>query len=1004
MVSSTRTALVLMLMLTLLATAAGNKIERIEEIADVSKTPINDVTVILHNIEQTLFENINKPEVLEAVCSNIKPSYTKKCTPKVDRDRRTITFHLRTIKNLIDVSAGYSPNSLTPKLKLYYVPLNFLIVDEYEDVGTRSIEFQLPTFGFTLEDIKSKKDIAIDFPVQCPDGTIDCWRSVDIPTDKDTYEVGDTVFLNEKVDFALWTIFNMTWGATPLSEIYKCFNCTKMTLPTSYGPFEFDCRRFPSNICPLGEIMVHAIYKKEGDKHLYNASRMVTFKPAEFLVYIYVGKGDGSIAESLFLGETMIVGALALERKVTGCVIKLMRGKQVLYQTKTLPECSMVPIMTDTSWPEGEYVVVAEITNDLGATSAATQKVFLVSPGTDIPVPVSMEKAEYIVGDTVALYINTPGERCVVELVNYTGIAVETLYERAFPCGAIKFEIPESIIPGVYQLRVKVYRGEEYGVHVVTFKINEWIPKSKRGTDLDRLCLDGMLGLRDVDIPCIGPEVLCQPSTDDFPVCLCFRKDGMLTDVCEFNERCLESSCRRESTGVPFVVLEEGGDRYAVTGLQKLPFVTQYEMCPTHCICSDMDASFYHVCGSGEMCTRDDCYTPLLSSRLISFSPDNVRQNDIALGEGKLEATIEVRYEGKTLTAGIDERSVNVVINGREIAPEEIEVKRRDFNWHVTVNLPKDMATHLNPGEKWVWIGVRYKGETTGVRSGFTVWYSVEKAEYNVKVHSLEPSTIAMDEVKHGSFLKMYLGVTDEEGTPVTELTRDDLTITLDGRKVQVFSMRYVPGIRQWVLTVVVRGQVNEGNRVLHVDVNRLGKSGKSADFLSVVGSQKVRVNINDVTPGSRYQPIFQVMERIGFDMDVMVSVKGRDIIPQSVITMDIVDPETNAKIKENLSPLYVSKSQEGYRIHFGGTTEESRLQFCGESVIGWKDMVLTFTEEVDAETGASATHTATGKVLFVRNPGEWKFFGQCEGGVEETTTAPDSGEEETSEDSEESG
>lgn len=983
----TWTALVLIMAL-LAAGDAGNRIEHIKEIVDVSRTPINEVEVVLYHIEPELFEEINRPEVLEAVCSNIRPSFTKTCKYKIDPDERTITFYLRTVKNLIDVSGGYHPQSLSPNLKLYYVPLNFLIVDEYEAVGRRSLTFKLPTFGFTLSEITSKKDIAIDFPIQCPDGTMDCWREATLHTDRDSYEVGDTMYIQEDVEWAVWTLFNTTWGMTPLSTLYKCFHCTELTLPTSYGVGEFDCTRFEDNNCPESDILAHAIYKRKNDDHLYNASKVVRFKPSGFIVKLAAGKGSGEITDTLFLGETMVVAAVGLTPKVSRCVVKLMRGKHVLYQTKALPECSMVPIMTDTSWPEGEYIVQADISNDMGITASSTQKMFLVSPGTDIPVPVSLEKTNYIIGDTVSLYVNTPGERCVVELVNYTGTSVDTLYERAFPCGSIKFELPESIIPGLYQFRVRVYRGEEYGVHLVAFKIEEWVPKGKRGTDLDRLCIEGMLASKHVDVPCIGPDLACQPSATEYPVCMCFRQSGALLDVCKFNELCSKRGCVPRETSMPFVIINEGGEKFALTGLQKVPFVSEFEMCMTSCICSDIGGTFYDVCGPGELCVPNGCYTPHLFSKLIELAPEHVRQEQISLGKATLEATLGIRYEGKSVIEGIDPRAFTVIVDGEAIPPEDIKVERKDFNWHISAPLPKELATRLVPGEKRVWIGVHHKGETTGVQGSFTVWYATDESIYNVKIHSIEPATIAKAETQHGSFLKMYVGVTDEGGEPVKDLTRDDLAVALDGKTVNVFSMRYVPFLRQWVFTVVVRGEVSEGRRVLQLEVNKLGKAGKGAIFLSVVGERRVSIKVDDVTPGSRYNPIFQVMERIGFDMDVFVSIVGQDIIPQtSSIAMDIVDPETGEKLTSGVSPLYVSKSQTGYRIHFGGTTEQSRLQFCGEAITGWKDLVLTFLVG-DEETGTAVEYTATGKLLFAPNPGEWRFIGKCKGGEEVSGTA----------------
>jgi hypothetical protein len=98
---------------------------------------------------------------------------------------------------------------------------------------------------------------------------------------------------------------------------------------------------------------------------------------------------------------------------------------------------------------------------------------------------------------------------------------------------------------------------------------------------------------------------------------------------------------------------------------------------------------------------------------------------------------------------------------------------------------------------------------------------------------------------------------------------------------------------------------------------------------------------------------------------------------------MDITDPETGKKLRSALAPLYVSKSQEGYRLHFGGTTAESRLQFCEGDVVGWKDISISFVIG-DAATGTAGEYTATGKMLFTQNPGVWKFIGQCEGGLKE--------------------
>ncbi len=955
-----RTLVVLALLLTLVV-AEGPRILSVEEYVDVTRTPYNKVRIVLRGIAPDLMDEMSSPGVLSALCDQLSPVYTRTCDYEKYGDR--VEFELVTIKDAVQIAGGFSPATLRPRLAVYHVPLSFLVADENEDVGSRFVRFDLPTFGMTVTEMVEKRDVRIEFPLACSDGSDSCWERTPLLTPADEYAVGDVITADiGEAELAVWALFDHSGAAR--SEVRVCFNCTTITLPVSYA--EMGCAGFDHRMCPPQEMVLQAVVRRPGSDMFLNVTRTVLIRPAFFPVEVFLTKGGGRTEDTFFRGEGILVST-GFFTAVDHCEIEFRHEGEVVHSVRA-PSCLQVPVVTGTSWPVGDYLVRVTVYNRHGFPAYGTSSMFLLSSGNDIPVPVTVEKPSYIAGEPVRLFINTRGERCEVELLNYTGLGTNTIIRRTFPCGNLRFDLPESILPGLYQLRVRVFRGEEHGVHLTTITVDPWRPRSERGTDLDRVCLDGLLQSKGLEVPCIGPGVTCYPRSDQHPVCLCFSDEGGVVDACGFNERCQDFGCAPMG-GLPFTLIERDGVKTAQVGLQRIPFVTSWEICPAHCMCGDAANTFLHDCGPGELCTPAGCYVPQLVSRIVSTTPDHVRADSITMGEATVALEFMTRYKGKSVLTGVADEDLTLYIGDLEVPGSSLEVHRQDLQWRVEATIPRSFSNDLVPGRHPLHLIVRHEGEVSAQTSSLTVWYPTHESTFRAKLTSVDPETITRNELREGVFVQLYLSVLDEGGIPVTDLVRDDVTVTVEEGKAQLFSLHYVESLRQWIITVVIRGELTEGRRTLSLEVNRLGRRGTSTAFLTVVGAMRTVIDIEGSDPGSKAEPVYQILQRQGFDLDVMVTVRGDDVMADSTITGKVLDEDGQPLIDLG-SPLYVASTQLGYRLHFS----DARACDPPDGIEGWKRLQITFVVRGEA----TRSITAERAILFSRNPSGWAWDGAC--------------------------
>jgi hypothetical protein len=258
---------------------------------------------------------------------------------------------------------------------------------------------------------------------------------------------------------------------------------------------------------------------------------------------------------------------------------------------------------------------------------------------------------------------------------------------------------------------------------------------------------------------------------------------------------------------------------------------------------------------------------------------------------------------------------------------------------------------------------LRHAGEEAAARASVPLWHGELEAGYEVSFASLEPSTVALEDTADGALVQAYLSVVDaRDGRPVAALTRDDVAATVRGKQAQVFSLRDAPLLRQWVATLVVPGGLAPGRAPVEVTVSRLGRAGRAVGHLTLVAPGETRIVVEDVRPGSRGEPVYQVLQAWGFDMDVVVSVSGRNVVPEAKrVTAWLGGARREA--------LYVASTPEGYRVHL------PPFRFCGRGLDGWQELTLSFLVE---RGGLASEHNATGQVLFAPNPGDWVLPREC--------------------------
>lgn len=950
-----------------LSLSSDYRIQQIEEFVDVSKTPLNRIKIILSGVSPELLEEFKKPGALDAKCSEISPIYVKDCKHMLYED--SIEFDIITLKDLITISQGFRPDEPIPELSFRYTPLNFLVADETESVGKRTLSYNLPTFGLIVDELNNKRDSRIDFFLQCPDATDSCYVHEELETEFDSYRIGDVINIPlHAVDFAAWALFDKT-GSQFKSRQYVCFNCSAIELPISFD--ELGCSSTPEKMCSSDDYNIVAIYMRKGDRNrIYISSKTVEINPAFFPVDVYISRGEGGLDDMFFRGETIVVGVGAAT-SIGSCSIELYHNGELIYQLKELPRCLYVPIETSTDWPIGKYILRATVINKYGIAGYATYPFFLISSGNDFPVPVAVDKISYMAGDSVGLFINTPGETCSVELLNYTGLEVRSIVTKSFPCGNLKFDLPENLPPGTYQLRVRVYRGNEYGTHLTTIRVEPWIPKSHRGSDLQRLCTDRRLIVDSISIPCIGPEVHCSPTTEQYPICLCFDEDGGLRDVCESGDICTGNKCRKKMRKTPFNIIEKDGKRYALMGIEKIPLIYEMEICPTFCMCSDKYMRFTHLCGPGEMCFRTGCRVPRLSAQLTRITVSEFPLDQISIGSATTDIFFEVRYQGKPLLKDIFKKNIQILVKDIIIPENYYKLDIQDFKWHLKLNIPKFFASEISPGKYDIYVRIRYEDNFAVFIAPIEIWYSATESVLKAKITGIDPATISSDTVIHGAYIKIYLSLLDTQERPIRGLERRDVQIRMDDKELPVYSLKYIAALRQWVITAVIRGRISPGRKVIKLDVNLLGKTGESGYNINIIPSGKTYIDIVQVSPGTYSDPIYQIMQREGFDLDVIVSIKGKDIIPISSIMATIKDDDGNELI-DKIKPLYVTSSQLGYIIHF------SNINLCSleEDIIGWKWLYIEFKYN---DNGEESIKTAERPILFRPNPGGWSSDKKCQ-------------------------
>ncbi|MDP6627840.1 MAG: hypothetical protein QGG50_08050 [Methanopyri archaeon] len=949
---------ILLAMLLVLTPATAVVVDTILEEVDVSRSPLNHITVTLEGVGDELIDTLLKPGVLDRACAQLAPAHTRACTYDVTGNRVTLRF--TTVEPLLTVARSYSLQELRPTLKFSYTPRGFLLVDEAEEVGERTVTYTLPTTGLATSHLTRKERVGLEFPLQCQDGTEDCIINGQLLTDLDQYYAGDIAafFFGGEVEFAVWGVFST--DGQPLGRPRTCFSCESFLL--EFDPVGMGCEEYDGGQCPATPVVIHTLFQLKDSDDLINATAEVIVRPRLFPVTLVVGDGAGRVTDTFLLGETMVVGAFA-GAGMSSCAVELLYEGNVVNAQYGLPSCLFVPLTLSTMSEEGEYVVRVTMFNPLGLPATANTIVHFLKPGRSVPLPVTLEQPSYMVGEDVRMWVDTPGERCEVALINYTGAEERILLRRTYPCGKIAFTLPETVPPGHYQLRLTAFRGSESGVHTVPLEVEPWVPTGLRGTDYDRLCREGSLGTGGITIRCMGPGGRCVPSSDRHPVCACFTEDGRLADVCEHGQQCTATGCAGGGEEPPFVVAVENGERVARVGLQRIPALLPWELCPSHCLCTDEEASFGHVCGPGEICREDGCSSEGLSVHVEDVRPEALDMDTLATGEVIVSLDLSVRLQGSPISRGISADSITLVVGDLSLPPENVEVAWRDEVWRFRARLPPHLAGTLSPGSVPLFLTLVHDGEWGATRSSIPLWYGTMTAGYEVTVRSLEPRTVPLEETQHGAFLHAYVSVVDaRDGSPVTTLTRDDVRVSVQGTEARVFSMRYVPALRQWVLTLVISSPQSAGRATVDVSVARLGRTGSGADHITLVAPGETRLSIEEVRPGSREEPIYQVLQAWGFDMDVLVSVTGRDIVPAA----RTVRAYLGGSVRES---LYVTSAPGGYLVHL------EPFRFCDKALEGWEELTVSVITE---RSGVLFEHNATRAVYFARNPGSWVLPRQC--------------------------
>lgn len=646
---------------------------------------------------------------------------------------------------------------------------------------------------------------------------------------------------------------------------------------------------------------------------------------------------------------------ISVDGEVDRCEVTVLDLEGHRWDELDLTTCDSVRLGTAGLVP-GDYMIRVRATHgELTGTGTAAFTFADTGEGT---VEITTDKDVYSAGENLAVFPAGEGELCEVTVTDSDGNVVTRTSSGG--CEPADIELEDELDPGMYEVEMEVYQGGEIvATGVKTVEIVDWRPR--QGSMHSDLCFGGTLPVLDTSIPCIGPRMVCHPTSAAFPLCLCFDENGMPRDVCEYQDTCLPmpgsaTACSSPSASTsPFTVIRTRGTCVAKRGLETLSCVEVGEICSGTCVCLDPSDQALSPCTAGQVCTLAGCQQPEFTFEVKEFKPIHVRTD--AMSDGvSLTWTGVVKMGDRVDDKRVhEELEASSFLGGTGGPLPGISYDGSLNEWTFSTAFNHTLA----PGRYDAFLMLSVGDNMHLVRRPFEVWYPLEQSEIGIEVISVAPRRVSRAAVENGATVRLGMRITDTEGEEVPYVPVSAMTAHLGGGersvRADVTSATYDRHTGTWTVVVYLQGESTDADH-LTLAVNHLGRTGQARTQLDVLEHVPLSMRILSVEPGTRERPLFLLLAGLGFDMDILMDLEGGETITQDSFSVRIGAHEVSDTV------AFVYRTSVGVRLHL------SAIRLCPTPEHAMPlDVVVTVRDN----TGDEASDTT--RIQLSGNPGNWR-------------------------------
>ena len=669
---------------------------------------------------------------------------------------------------------------------------------------------------------------------------------------------------------------------------------------------------------------------------------------------------SAQLTVSVNVASTMVTGTsfdvdISVDGEVDRCEVTVLDLEGDRWDELDLTTCDSVRLGT-AGLVSGDYLIRVRATHgELTGTSTAT---FTFADTGEGAVEITTDKDVYSAGESLAVFPAGEGELCEVTVTDSDGNVVTRTSSGG--CEPADLELEEELEPGMYEVEMEVYQGGEIvATGVKTVEIVDWRPR--QGSVHSDLCFGGTLPVLDTGIPCIGPRMVCHPTSADFPLCLCFDENGMPRDVCEYQDTCLPmpgsaTACSSPSASTsPFTVVRTRGTCVAKRGLETLTCVEVGEICSGTCVCLDPSDQALSPCTAGQVCTLAGCQHPEFTFEVKEFKPIHVRTDDMIDGVS-LTWTGVVKMGDRVDDKRVrEELEASSFLGGTGGPPPGKSYDDALNEWTFSTAFNHS----LSPGRYDAFLMLSVGDDMHLVRRPFEVWYPLEQSEIGIEVISVAPRRISRAAVEHGATVRLGMRITDTESAEVPYVPVSAMTAHLGGGersvRADVTSATYDRHTGTWTVVMYIQGDSTDTDHLTFA-VNHLGRTGQARAQFDVLEHVPLSIRILSVEPGTRERPLFMLLAGLGFDMDVLMDLEGGEIINKDSFSVRVGPHDVSEMV------AFVYRTSVGVRLHL------SAIRLCPTPE---QAMPLDVVVTVRDTTGDEVSDTS--RIQLSGNPGNWR-------------------------------